>query len=38
MSVVLAEPGRFAVDWDWELGLTVWTVKGPCFGSPIIEY
>ena len=38
MSVVLVEPSSFAVDWDWQRGLTVWTVQGPRFDRPILEY
>lgn len=33
MSVVLADPDGFAVDWDWQRGLTVWAVAGPPFES-----
>ena len=28
MSVVLADPAGFAVDWDWQCGLTVWALGG----------
>lgn len=28
MSVVLADPAGFAVDWDWQCGLTVWALEG----------
>jgi hypothetical protein len=31
--VVLADPEGFAVDWDWQRGLTVWAVAGPRSGS-----
>jgi hypothetical protein len=33
MSVVLSDPGGFAVDWDWQRGLTVWAVTGPASES-----
>ena len=33
VSVVLADPDGFAVDWDWQRGLTVWAVAGPPFES-----
>jgi hypothetical protein len=33
VSVVLADPEGFAVDWDWQRGLTVWAVAGPRSGS-----
>jgi hypothetical protein len=29
VSVVLSDPDGFAVDWDWQRGLTVWAVTGP---------
>jgi hypothetical protein len=28
MTVVLADPAGFAVDWDWQRGLTVWELGG----------
>ena len=28
MSVVLVDPAGFAVDWDWQRGLTVWALGG----------
>ncbi len=33
MSVVLADPAGFAVDWDWQCGLTVWALGGRRYGS-----
>lgn len=38
MSVVLADVGGFAVNWDWQRGLTVWTVRGPRFDLRITEH
>jgi hypothetical protein len=29
MSVVVADPAGFAVDWNWQQGLTVWALAGP---------
>src|SRR5690348_5196042 len=28
LSIVLADPAGFAVDWDWQCGLTVWALGG----------
>src|SRR5690348_5152594 len=28
LSIVLADPAGFAVDWDWQCGLTVWAFGG----------
>ena len=36
--MVLGHPAGFAVDWDWQRGLTVWTVRGQRFDRRIIEY
>jgi hypothetical protein len=33
MTMVLWDPAGFAVDWDWQRGLTVWTLAGPRFTS-----
>ncbi len=33
MAMVWADPAGFAVDWDWQRGLTVWTLSGPRFTS-----
>ncbi len=33
MTMVWGDPAGFAVDWDWQRGLTVWTVTGPRFES-----
>lgn len=42
MSVVLADPAGFAVDWNWQRHLTVWTLTGrpyePQFDSKVIEH
>ena len=40
--MVWADPGGFAVDWDWQLRLTVWELAGPRFESrfdrKVLEY
>ncbi len=33
MMMVWADPAGFAVDWDWQRSLTVWTLSGPRFAS-----
>jgi len=33
MTMVWWDPAGFAVDWDWQRGLTVWTLAGPRFTS-----
>ncbi len=42
MSVVLADPAGFAVDWDWRCGLTVWSLEGrrheSHFAHKVLEY
>jgi hypothetical protein len=42
MTVVLADPAGFAVDWNWQRHLTVWTLTGrpyePQFDSRMIEH
>ncbi|GEM_PF-2134252 len=42
MTVVLADPARFVVDWNWQRHLTVWTLTGrhyePQFDSKVLEY
>ena len=42
MTVVLADPAGFAVDWNWQRHLTVWTLTGrpdePQFDSKVIEH
>ena len=42
MTVVLADPARFVVDWNWQRHLTVWTLAGrhyePQFDSKVLEY
>ena len=42
MTVVLADPAGFAVDWNWQSHLAVWTLTGrphePQFDSKVLEY
>jgi hypothetical protein len=42
MSVVLTDPAGFAVDWNWQSHLTVWTLSGrhyePRFDSKVLEH
>src|SRR5579875_1062559 len=42
VSVVVVDPAGFAVDWDWQRGLTVWTLRGPRaesrFGHSVLEH
>jgi hypothetical protein len=42
MTVVLADPAGFAVEWNWQRHLTVWTLTGrryePQFDSKVIEH
>ena len=42
MTVVLADPAGFAVDWDWQRHLTVWALAGrpaePRFESRVLEH
>ena len=42
MTVVLADPGGFAVDWNWQRHLTVWALAGrpyePRFDSKVLEH
>jgi hypothetical protein len=42
MTVVLADPAGFAVDWNWQRNLTVWTLAGrryePQFDSKVLEH
>ena len=42
MAVVLADPAGFAVDWNWQRRLTVWTFTGrryePQFDRQVIEH
>ena len=42
MTVVLADPAGFVVDWNWESHLTVWTLTGrhyePQFDSKVLEH
>jgi len=33
MTMVLTDPAGFAVDWDWQRGLTVWVLAGRRFES-----
>lgn len=33
MSVVMTDPAGFAVDWDWQDGLTVWALGGRHYES-----
>ena len=42
MTVVLADPAGFAVDWNWQRHLTVWALVGrayePQFDSKVLEH
>ena len=42
MTVVLADPAGFAVDWSWQRHLTVWALAGrryePQFDSKVLEH
>jgi len=42
MTVVLADPAGFAVDWNWQHHLSVWTLTGrpyePQFDSKVLEH
>jgi hypothetical protein len=42
MTVVLADPAGFTVDWNWQRNLTVWTLAGrryePQFDSKVLEH
>ena len=42
MTVVLADPAGFAVDWNWQRHLTVWALAGrryePQFDSKVLEH
>ena len=42
MTVVWADPAGFAVDWNWQHHLTVWTLTGrpsePQFDSKVFEH
>ncbi len=33
MAMVWSDPAGYAVDWDWQRTLTVWTLAGPRFTS-----
>ena len=42
MTVVLADPEGFAVDWNWQRHLTVWSLGGrphePQFEGKVLEH
>jgi hypothetical protein len=42
MTVVWADPAGFAVDWNWQRHLTMWTPAGrpsePRFDSQVLEH
>ncbi len=42
MVMVWADPAGFAVDWDWQRGLTVWLLAGqrsePRFDRNVLEH
>jgi hypothetical protein len=42
MTVVLTDPTGFAVDWNWQRHLTVWTLTGrhyePQFDLKVLEH
>ena len=42
MTMVWGDPAGFAVDWDWQRGLTVWRLAGrgsePRFDHNVLEH
>ena len=42
MTMVCGDPAGFAVDWDWQRGLTVWVLAGrrsePRFDRKVLEH
>ena len=42
MTIVRSDPAGFAVDWDWQRGLTVWLLAGrrsePRFDRKLLEH
>ena len=42
MTLVLADPAGFVVDWNWQRHLTVWTLTGrhyePQFDTKVLEH
>jgi hypothetical protein len=42
MTTVWSDPAGFAVDWDWQRGLTVWSLAGrrfePQFDGKVLEH
>ena len=42
MTMVWSDPAGFAVDWDWQRGLTVWALAGrqsePRFDRKVLEH
>jgi hypothetical protein len=42
MTMVMGDPAGFAVDWDWQRGLVVWTLAGrpseARFESKVLEH
>ena len=42
MTMVWGDPVGFAVDWDWQRGLTVWALTGrrsePRFDGKVLEH
>lgn len=42
MTMVMGDPAGFAVDWDWQRGLVVWTLGGrpseARFESKVLEH
>ena len=42
MTMVWGDPAGFAVDWDWQRGLTVWKLAGqrsePRFDRKVLEH
>ena len=35
MTMVWGDPAGFAVDWDWQRGLTVWGACRAAFRAPV---
>lgn len=42
MTIVRSDPAGFAVDWDWQRGLTVWILAGrrsePRFDRKLLQH
>jgi hypothetical protein len=42
MTMVMGDPAGYAVDWDWQRGLAVWTLTGrpsePRYETKLLEH